>query len=369
MPVIDADAHVMENEHTWDFLDPADARYRPTLVTSEYGPRRQYWLIDGKVQGFNVLPADEGELEARTAKMGRVVYTPPATREMEDIPLRLKHMDDAGVDIQVCHATIFIERITDRPEVEVALCRSWNRWVADAWKRSQGRIRWTCVLPLLDMPEALTQLRWSVQNGACGVFLRPIESGRLLHEPYFFPLYEEAARLDIPMVIHVGNADPPNLALLESSGNGFWRFRLPCVGAFHSIVSRGLMHQFPKLRFAVVEAGAQWLPAALRDLERRATTQGRTLGDHVLRDHRIWVTCETDDDVPYVLTYNAGDHLVIGTDYGHADQSTEIDALSQLRRMPGVSEDAWRKIVADNPLALYGASLETQWRAGLAAAN
>jgi hypothetical protein len=111
------------------------------------------------------------------------------------------------------------------------------------------------------------------------------------------------------------------------------------------------------------------LPAALRDLERRATTQGRTLGDNVLRDHRIWVTCETDDDVPYVLTYNAGDHLVIGTDYGHADQSTEIDALSQLRRMPGVSEDAWRKIVADNPLALYGASLETQWRDGLAAAN
>ena len=81
MLIIDADAHVLENEHTWDFLTASEQRYRPTLVKSVHGQRRVYWLIEGKVQGFNVLPSDEADLQARTAKMGRMVYTPPETRE------------------------------------------------------------------------------------------------------------------------------------------------------------------------------------------------------------------------------------------------------------------------------------------------
>lgn len=32
MPTIDSDAHVVETEHTWDFIDPADQKYRPLIV-------------------------------------------------------------------------------------------------------------------------------------------------------------------------------------------------------------------------------------------------------------------------------------------------------------------------------------------------
>lgn len=369
MPIIDSDAHVLETEHTWEYLRPEEERYRPTLVRSEHGQRRQYWLIEGRVQGFNVLPSEEEELRTRTERMGRLVYTPPELREVEDLEARLAHMDQLGVDIQVCHATIFIERVTPNPAAEVALCRSWNRWMADAWRRGRGRIRWTCVLPLLNMPEALEELRACVEQGAVGVFLRAIEGDRLLNDPYFFPLYALAQDLDVPMVVHVGNANPQNLDLLAPSGSGFWRFRLPTIGAFHTLVSSGVMQRFPGLRFAFVEAGCQWLPAALRDLERRAIAQGRTLpAGTILRDHRIWVTCETDDDVPYVLTYGAGDHLVMGTDYGHADQSTELDALTRLRDLPGMTGEAWRKIVDTNAQALWGPTLVQQWQAGRAAA-
>ena len=31
LQVIDADAHVVETERTWDYLDPGEERYRPTL--------------------------------------------------------------------------------------------------------------------------------------------------------------------------------------------------------------------------------------------------------------------------------------------------------------------------------------------------
>jgi predicted TIM-barrel fold metal-dependent hydrolase len=65
------------------------------------------------------------------------------------------------------------------------------------------------------------------------------------------------------------------------------------------------------------------------------------------------VTCQTDDDLDHVLGYAGEDNLVIGTDYGHADNAVEIEALRKLRndgKLPGSVID---KILDDNPRALY----------------
>ena len=51
MATIDSDAHVVESDHTWDYLDPADAEYRPRIVRPE-GSGLAYWLIDGKIRGL-----------------------------------------------------------------------------------------------------------------------------------------------------------------------------------------------------------------------------------------------------------------------------------------------------------------------------
>ena len=32
MPTIDSDAHVVESERTWDYIDKADQKYRPLIV-------------------------------------------------------------------------------------------------------------------------------------------------------------------------------------------------------------------------------------------------------------------------------------------------------------------------------------------------
>ena len=45
---------------------------------------------------------------------------------------------------------------------------------------------------------------------------------------------------------------------------------------------------------------------------------------------------------------------MIGTDYGHTDTSSEIDALSVLRETSGLTPRAVQKILEDNPRALYG---------------
>jgi predicted TIM-barrel fold metal-dependent hydrolase len=76
--------------------------------------------------------------------------------------------------------------------------------------------------------------------------------------------------------------------------------------------------------------------------------------EDVLRRNRIYVACQTDDDLPYVLKYSGEDQLVIGTDYGHNDTSSEILALRKLKEDGAVPPQVVNKILDDNARALYG---------------
>ena len=55
-----------------------------------------------------------------------------------------------------------------------------------------------------------------------------------------------------------------------------------------------------------------------------------------------------------MLTVAGEDNLVIGTDYGHADFSSQIEALDLLQKVKGLEPGVIEKILYDNPKALYG---------------
>jgi predicted TIM-barrel fold metal-dependent hydrolase len=73
----------------------------------------------------------------------------------------------------------------------------------------------------------------------------------------------------------------------------------------------------------------------------------------VLHKNRIYVACQTDDDLSYVVQYSGENHLVIGTDYGHNDTSSEILALQKLKENGEMPPRIVNKILDDNARALY----------------
>jgi predicted TIM-barrel fold metal-dependent hydrolase len=358
---IDADAHVVETERTWDYMDPSDSKYRPILVAPTKGDsKREFWVIEGKVKGLGRTVATAQDLDKLSETAGRSLSTPREAREMENIGVRLRHMDEVGVDIQVLFPTIFINQVAERPEIDVAICRGFNRWVADITKEAGDRLPWICAPPVLAMDEAVKEVAWSVEHGARGVNMRPLETGRTLTDPYFYPLYEEASRLNVPITIHIGNSNPGMNDFLTrtAGGSAFVALRLATVGCFHALIMSEVPSLFPDLRWAFVEASAQWIPYVIHDLRRRFTgvTSGkaRKLSDTVMADNRFYVTCQTDDDISYILPYSGEDQLIIGTDYGHSDQSTEIESLRILKRSSEIRPEVIDKILTHNPAALYG---------------
>ena len=262
-------------------------------------------------------------------------------------------MDELEVGIQVLYPTVFLRPVTHRPELGISLCKSYNRWLIDIWEKEQERLRWVAVLPMLSIDKALVALKTTKENGSCGVFMRGLEGERRLSHPYFYPLYEEASRLDMPICIHSANGNFTTHDFYDDEC-GFAKFKLAVVGAFHSLIFDGIPDMFPKLRFAFIEVSAQWIPYAIHDLAIRFRRRGKQLKSNLLSENRIYVASQTDDDLSYILTYAGEDNLIIGSDYGHADTASEIETLRKLKQDRKIGERAINKIMDDNARALCG---------------
>src|SRR5947199_8580418 len=144
---VDVDAHVDETEATWEYLGEGEARYRPVSIDPGVpvnpGDTRVHrmWLIDG-------------HFELRHSRDDARTGTSEGMRTLEDVEGRLAHMDELRIDLQVLYPTRMLSEVTERPEIELALTRSYNRWIADRTAKSNGRLRWIAVLPMLSMEEA-----------------------------------------------------------------------------------------------------------------------------------------------------------------------------------------------------------------------
>jgi predicted TIM-barrel fold metal-dependent hydrolase len=315
----------------------------------------QYWMVGNHVRGLvrQVLTSKQYQEMGRVGN--RLMESPQEAREMEDVGVRLRSMDSLGIDVQVLYSTIFIMMVSDRVDEETAICKGWNRWLADIWAQGNGRLRWTCCLPVLsDLPTAIEELRWCKDHGAVGVFMRPIEGNHTLFDPYFYPLYEKISELNMMIGLHVANANPQMHELVSQyhTAGGFY-LRLATVGAFHALICSEVPTLFPNLRWGFIEASADWVPYAIKHIVRQFNQRGQEVPPNPMKLWNTYVTVQADDDVSYILNYAGEDNFVVGTDYGHNDPSTELNALQILRERTGISAEQYNKIVDDNARALY----------------
>ena len=347
--VIDADTHVLETEDTWNYLQPDEQGWRPAAEAPlNLDPNRRpvaYWNFDGRRRPRPIT--DDATAGTRAE-----------TRELLDVDARIRHMDELGIETHVIYPTVFLTEPALDAEHELAWDRSYNRWMAERCDRSRGRLRWICIPPLRNMDAALEELRRAKDHGACGVLKKgDEEAGHWPAEEYFFPLYAEAERLDMPICFHLGSGIPDFLPGKVFETARLMRSRLPVLHAIHSLVYCGITGKFPRLRWGAIECGASWATWVEWDLRRRADLHGFTIGENMFKANNIYVTVQPDEDLPYIMRTIGADNLLSGSDYAHVDPSTEmghVQALQKLAERGDISSDTVRKIVHENPKRFYG---------------
>ncbi|MCZ6497030.1 MAG: amidohydrolase family protein [Alphaproteobacteria bacterium] len=351
MTIIDSDAHVIETTETWSTMTGAEAAFRPQIFrrrADDGAPPRanrkqEYWVID----------------ERPIAKGGNQGDDVPAdSRDMVSVKSRLAHMDELGIDLQVLYPTVFLRPMTCEHDVEYALTRSYNRWLADIWKQSEDRLRWAALPPLyslVDTGKVREELVFAKEHGAVSIFMRGLECERVLSHRYFFPLYEMAQELDLAVTLHTGiNSIAIHDAYTQGYEVSLNRFKLPCATAFATLLQDEIPSRFPGVRWAFIEAGALWLPFMLNEAKMRLQRKGRRLADDAMGENRMYVTTQMTDDIRAIVDAVGDDNLLIGTDYGHNDTATDIRAMQRLGREGGIAESTVHKILEANPKRLYG---------------
>jgi predicted TIM-barrel fold metal-dependent hydrolase len=356
--IIDCDAHIDETEETWEFLREFEQNFKPTTGSpanpDPNRPPTRYWLIDGHRQ-------------PRLYRDDRRSQTTVETRELLDPMARVRHMDELGTAVQVIYPSTLLVGITETPEVEVAIKRAYNRWLADRTEKTNGRLRWMAMPPMTDIPTALEEIRFAKDHGACGIFKKgDKEGGHWVSEEYFYPIWEECEKLDLAVAFHTGSGVPDFTSAREFDHARYMRISVPPLNAFQALVTFGIPYRFPGVRWGFIEAGSSWVPYLVYKIMRgaakgsqRGSGSGYQYSDpsDLVRLNKLYITCQVDEDLPYIMKYTGDDHLLVGSDYTHADPSEEREFAKVLQERADrgdFPQSAVQRITYENGKTFYG---------------
>ncbi len=173
---------------------------------------------------------------------------------------RIVAMDAAGIDVQILSHTVPGPE-TLEPSVAVELARQANDAVAAAVAKHPDRFRGFATLPMRDPAAAAGELERAVREQAfVGALINGHVNGRYLDDTFFWPVFESAETLDVPIYLH---PTVPPQPVIDACYGGFDQLvsaRLAAAGAgWHidtgihclRLILGGVFDRFPRLQIIV----------------------------------------------------------------------------------------------------------------------
>jgi uncharacterized protein len=358
LQTIDADGHVEEVHINWKERLPDTYR--------DAAPERRAGA-DGHSRLFI-----EGKAWPKPSGFALGVggpYSRPHPRRpgMTDPQARLVDMDSEEIDVAVLFGGGLAGSIPALEDagLAAALARARNTWLAEYCSANPARLKGVAVLPQQDMPAAVAELNRSVAElGFVGISLLPNLRGKHVGDPYFFPIYEEAERLGVPICVHMFLGRYGSEATATTRVDKFFYSHLfghpfEQMIALAVILGEGLLDRFPKLRFVFLEAGCGWLPYWLDRLDEHQEVLGVQLPalkerpSASLKRGQLYFSCEADErELARVVEVVGDDCIVFASDYSHFN-SRFPGASKPIVEHPKLTEASKRKILRENSRRLY----------------
>lgn len=283
-----------------------------------------------------------------------------------DPSARLADLDLEGIDVQVIYGSLGLA-ISALPNTDfaIALSRACNDYYASFCATAPNRLKCMATLPLQDIDASIQEMRRAVRNlGHVGITLPPNLNGKNLDWPGLYPIYEEAQNLNAPIAVHWGNG-----AYLLGAGTERFdtHFMSHAVGhtfeqmtALACIVCGGVLEQFPRLRFAFLEAGCGWLPYWIDRLHEHYERRGGEMPlmsreplEYITSGSCYFATEPDERLLPAVLDMIGDEFILYSSDYPHTD-SKFPNSVSYIRQRSDIAEESKTKLLGDNGTRFYG---------------
>ncbi len=369
-PVISVDDHLIEPPDLFDGRMPGGLADRAPAI-HEDTDGAQSWQFEGRSYpnvGLNAVvgrPRGEWSMEpARFDEMRPGCF---------DIGARVADMDIAGIWASLCFPSLvagFCGAVFSRaedPELGLACTRAWNLWHHEVWAGTHPERIIPLQLPWLADPDlGAAEVRRNAERGFRAVSFPEFPSQLGLpsiftsHWDRFFQACEETETV---VCLHTGasswaplpSPDPP-FELLPTV------FPVNALLAAAEWVWSGVAVRFPGLAVALSEGGIGWVPMLMDRLDyvlnhsasgTEHPTWTSDLRPSEVLGRNFWFCTIDDPSVVPVLDRIGRDHVMVESDYPHAD-STWPDTQAVLQATFGhLPEGQLRQLASGNAARLF----------------
>ena len=317
-PVVDCDGHLIESiPELTEYMDP-------NLARAVVSPRRNREGVFPALDGFHgprLGPADDAN--------GRPYVTASDYRKGsgEDF---LAFVEKAGLEQAVMFTSEGLSvGFIQSAEYAVRICRAYNDYVYDRYRRLSDRLYPMALIPFQDPGAAVQELRRVVKDlGFVGAMVPSTGLSFHLGHEYYWPIYQEAMELDCVLGVHGGSAKGFGMdTFTEFRATAGMHHSIPLLIGLSALLGHGVLARFPSLRIGFFEGGCAWLVCLVDRLERAEEVTGRAgLGSlrECLANGRILIGCEGNDGSLPHLAHRVGvEPFAWASDYPH-----EVDLVA-----------------------------------------
>ncbi len=263
-----------------------------------------------------------------------------------DYDLRIRDMDDGGVDLAIVSLTC--------PNVfwgDEAASLEAARIVNDSMAQGQAdhpeRIRWLASLPWEYPEQALTELTRACDRGAVGVMVLANVAGRHLTEAAFAPIWQAIDDRGLPVLVHP--SEPPGTPAMDMRAYSLAStvgFMFDTTLAITRMIFDGFLDRYPNLKIIAAHAGATAPYLAGRmDRSWEMTLPGKAAisippSEYLRRIYYDAVTYQ-QEALELCIKVGGADKMMYGSDYPH-DIGDMKGCLARVDALPADQRKAVR---------------------------
>jgi len=246
------------------------------------------------------------------------------------------------------------------PPWAVAYAKGYNDWLYEKYLRFSPRLKGVSLIPMQDVPNAVIELRRAVKElGMVGAMLPSNGLSRHMGNKDFWPIYEEAEKLDCALAVHGG-------CYGDLGFNSFTVFPatralgmpFPLAIAATGMIVDGVFDAFPNLRVGFLEGGTSWIPLVIDRLERELEYGGlrikRTPEDY-FKCGRVFVGCEGNERaLAYVIERIGPEPFMFASDFPHEITLDNcMEEIDEIVKRKDIREEHKAAILGDNARRFY----------------
>ena len=259
-----------------------------------------------------VIALEEHYYDPEVAKTfdGPEGRAPEIRRRLDDLgELRLKEMDEAGIDVQVLsHGAPSTQRL-DAPTA-VRLARDANDRLAKVIAARPERFAGFAALPTPDPKAAAAELERTISElGFKGAMVHGLTNGVFFDDKRFWPIFERAQALDVPLYVHPA---APHSAVVDAYYkdyvkdfpailNAAWGFTVETATQGIRLVLSGVFDAYPDLKIILGHMG-EGLPFLLWRIDHALSRPGnRRIAFREQFSRHFYITTSGNFSTPALL--------------------------------------------------------------------